>query len=395
MSTNDSMRIEVMARVAAGMLSLKQAAQLLGLSYRHAKRLSQRYQRGGSAGLAHGHTGHRSNRAKPDEVRELALAFVRERGVDTFGPALAASELASETGLIVSHETLRRWMLEAGLWTGSRTRQPVRAFATSAHFGELVIARGQVCSWPEERRVVNWIVELVDDATGTIVMRVTREPVWALAGALRTWVERYGIPRALQVDWNQIGLRQVPAGPWLSRTSWVAQFGRMCAALALPVAQLRTAGQPAMGLDAQWRQLVSEFRARGIRDDKAANAYLDTEHVPEHNRRFARADVDDDRHRPHQGSVDLDAIFRLEEERPISDDWIVQYRGRVYQVDRESRFAPARDKVLVREWSDRRLEIHYRGRAVKWKLLPYKTNQRGHFYRAKSGTFLTSDDARS
>jgi len=393
MSTNDPMRVEVMARVAAGMLSLKQAAQLLGLSYRHAKRLSQRYQRDGSAGLAHGHTGHRSNRAKPDAERELALAFVRERGLDAFGPALAASELASQTGLIVSHETLRRWMLDAGLWTGSRTRQPVRTPA-SAHFGELVIARGQVCSWPEERRVVNWIVELVDDATGTIVMRVTREAVWALAGALRIWVERYGVPRALQVDWNYIELRQVPAGPLLSRTSWVSQFGRMCAALALPIAPLKAPNEPAGGLDAQWRQLAIEFRARGIRDDKAANAYLDAEHVPVHNRRFGRADVEDC-HRRHPASVDLDTIFRLEEERPISDDWIVQYRGRAYQVDRESRFAPVRDRVLVREWYDRRLEIHYRGRAVKWTVLPYKTNQRGHFYRAKSGTLLTSDDARS
>jgi hypothetical protein len=242
--------------------------------------------------------------------------------------------------------------------------------------------------------VVNWIVELVDDATGIIVMRVTREAVWALAGALRIWVERYGIPLALQVDWHHIELRQAPAGPWLSRTSWATQFARMCAALALPVAQLKGATEPAAGLDAQWRQLAIEFRARGIRDDKAANAYLDAEYVPDYNRRCARTDVED-RHRPHLNSVDLDTIFRLEEERPISDDWIVQYRGRVYQVERESRFAPARDRVLVREWPDRRLEIHYRGRAVKWKALPYKTNQRGHFYRAKSGTFLTSDDARS
>ena len=392
MSTNEPMRVEIMARVAAGMLTLKQAAQLLGLSYRHAKRLSQRYQRDGSAGLAHGHIGHRSNRAKPDEVREHALAFVRERGVDVFGPALAASELASETGLIVSHETLRRWMLEAGLWTGSRGRQPVQTTATSAHFGDLVTARGQICSWPEERRVVNWIVELKDDATGTIVMRVMREPIWALAGALRVWVQRYGIPRAMQVDAAQIGLRQVPAGPWLSRTSWVTQFGRMCATLKLPLVPVRAVSGPETGLDTRWRQLASEFRARGIRDDNAANAYLDDEYVPEHNLRFARVAAED-RHRPHAKSVDLDTIFRLEEERPISDDWTVQYRGRLYQLHRESRFAPARDRVLVREWPHRRLEIHYRGRSLEWKLVPYGANQKGHFYRAKTGTFLTSDDA--
>jgi hypothetical protein len=60
----------------------------------------------------------------------------------------------------------------------------------------------------------------------------------------------------------------------------------------------------------------------------------------------------------------------VEEERPLADDWTVFYRGRLYEVPRESRYAPARDRALVREWPDRRLEILYRGRAVKWRLLP-------------------------
>jgi transposase len=395
MSTNDSIRAEVMARVAAGALTLKQAAQLLGVSYRHAKRLSQRYQRDGSAGLEHGHTGHRSNRAKPDEIRELALAFVRQRCVDGLGPTHAASELANETGLIVSQETLRRWMLEAGLWNGSRTRHSVRTLEKRTRFGELVVARGRICSWPEERRVVNWIVELVDEATGTVALRVTREAVWALAGALRSWVERYGIPRALQIDWSQVGLRQVPTAPRLTGTSSVSQFGRMCAALELTVVAVRAPEESAAALDEHWRQLTSQFRDRGIRDDKAANAYLDGEYVPEYNRRFGCPVDGEDCHRPPATGVDLEAIFRLEEERPINDDWTVQYRGRLYQVHPESRYAPAGNKVLVREWPNRRLEICYRGRAVKWEPVPAGRNERGHFYRVKTGTFLTSDDARS
>ena len=102
---------------------------------------------------------------------------------DGFGPTLAAERLETESGLRVSQETLRRWMVEAGLWDGLRKRTQHQARPErSAHAGELVILRGDICCWPGERRAVNWIMELVDDATGTIALRVNRELIWALAG---------------------------------------------------------------------------------------------------------------------------------------------------------------------------------------------------------------------
>src|SRR5262245_16196572 len=188
MNASESKRAEILGRVAAGMLTLKQAALLLGLSYRHARRLSQRYKRDGSAGLVHGHTGQRSNRAKPAEVREQALEFIRQRVDEGVSPTLAAALLVGEGRLGVSLETLRRWMLEAGL-SGARRRRPESA--QCAHFGEIVKVSGRVCAWPEERRVVNWIVQLVDEATETTALRVTREPIWAVAGSLRHWIERH------------------------------------------------------------------------------------------------------------------------------------------------------------------------------------------------------------
>jgi transposase len=364
-------RVEIMDRVASGTLTLKQAAQLLDLSYRQAKRLSQRYQREGSAGLVHGHTGHRSNRAKPVELREQALEFVRRSGVWGFGPTLAAAELASQKGLQVSKETLRRWMLEAGLWSGSRNHEPQPESAPRAHFGELVILRGRICAWPEERRSVNWIMQLIDAATETIALRVTREPIWALAGVLRAWIEQYGIPQALQIDWNRIGIREPPAGTFLAGPSPVAQFRRMCAALNIPIVPTSWSDRKSPPLQAHWERLVDDFSVRAIRNDRDANAYLEGEYVPDHNRLFARPpEASADFHRSIPVGCALNDVFRSEEERPIGHDWIVQYRGRLYQVERESRYAPARDKVIVFEWPGRRLEIHYRGRPIKWQQLP-------------------------
>ena len=54
MSGKELTRVEVLARVKAGTLSLKSAAVLLQVSYRQAKRLARRYWATGATGLKHG-----------------------------------------------------------------------------------------------------------------------------------------------------------------------------------------------------------------------------------------------------------------------------------------------------------------------------------------------------
>ncbi len=116
--------------MAAGTLSLGSAATLMEVSYRQAKRLYRRYRAEGAKGLTHRNAGRASNRAADPEQRARALALIRQKysgdAARRFGPTLAAEHLASEDGLTVDHETLRRWMLAAGLWSRARKRSPHR-----------------------------------------------------------------------------------------------------------------------------------------------------------------------------------------------------------------------------------------------------------------------------
>jgi transposase len=93
----------------------------MDVSYRQAKRLYRRYRDQGAAGLKHRSAGHRSNRGTTARIRERVLKLVRDKysgDVDErFGPTLAAEHLAAEDGITVDHETLRRWLLAAGLWS--------------------------------------------------------------------------------------------------------------------------------------------------------------------------------------------------------------------------------------------------------------------------------------
>ena len=156
MSAKELRRGEVLRRVQRGELRLSEAAELLELSYRQARRLKKRYSAGGAKALMHGNVGRVSNRAKPAEFRKQVLQLVRENYSggphERLGPTLAVEHLAQDHGVAVDPETLRRWMLAAGLWSRRRKRQPHRSRRQrKAHFGELIQVDGSHHGWLEGR----------------------------------------------------------------------------------------------------------------------------------------------------------------------------------------------------------------------------------------------------
>jgi len=196
MSRRELGRVEVLARVRSGQLRLVDAAVLLRLSYRQGKRLWKRYREEGPAGLKHRSAGRRSHRAYAEQFRRQVLGLVRDKYggpvEERFGPTLAAEPLASEGGLKLDAETLRRWMLEEGLWSREgRRRRHRRRRERKEPFGEMVQMDGSFHAWLEERGAEGCLMDLVDDATHTTLARLGQEEtIWAAAGALRAWIER-------------------------------------------------------------------------------------------------------------------------------------------------------------------------------------------------------------
>jgi transposase len=380
MSRRELGRVEILARVKSGELRLVDAAVLLRLSYRQTKRLWKRYGEEGAAGLKHRSAGRRSNRAYPEKYRSKVLGRVREKygGAvgERFGPTLAAEHLAAEDGLAVDAETLRRWMLGEGLWSRARRRRRHRRRRErKEHFGEMVQMDGSFHPWLEERGPEGCLMDLVDDATNTTLARLGKEEtIWAAAGALRAWIERYGVPQALYVDWKNLYKRCATAQERLRGEEPITQFGRMCAQLGI---ELIAASSPqAKGRverihGTHQDRLVKKLRRKNLATHAQANAYLQGEYLPEHNRRFARpAARGEDYHRRTPCAAELDRIFRLESERVISDDWVVRYDNRFFQLEPQSRhYAPARGKVVVGEGPEGHVGIEYRGHAVPWREL--------------------------
>ncbi len=198
MSSEELRRVEILARVKSRQLKLRDAAALLEVSYRQAKRLWKRYRKQGAAGLKHGSVGRRSSRAKPEKWRRKVLRLVRQKYAgeegQRFGPTLAAEHLESEDGVQIDAETLRRWMLAEGLWSRVRKRRPHRSRRERKwHFGELVQLDGSFHDWLEERGPGGCLMNMVDDATGITLSRLGEQVdprVWGAAGVIYGLEER-------------------------------------------------------------------------------------------------------------------------------------------------------------------------------------------------------------
>ncbi|MGH0230654.1 helix-turn-helix domain-containing protein, partial [Sinorhizobium meliloti] len=169
MSERDLQRIEVLSKVIDGRMTLVTAAHVLGLSTRQVRRLLERMRTDGAASIRHKAIGRPSNNRISDGVRDYAVTLVRERYAD-FGPTLAAEKLAERDGLRVSRETLRKWMLEAGLWLSRKQRRTFHQPRLRREaYGELVQIDGSEHRWFEDRGDPCSLLVFIDDANGAPV----------------------------------------------------------------------------------------------------------------------------------------------------------------------------------------------------------------------------------
>ena len=297
MSARELTRVEVLGRVKGERLPLVDAATLLGVSYRQAKRLWRSFKRGGAPALRHRQVGRVSNRGTSAKTRRRVLSLIQEKysgDVATrFGPTLVAEHLASEDGLTIDHETLRRWMLVAGLWSRQRKRSPYRQRRErKAHFGELVQLDGSFHRWYETRGDQRCLITMVDDATSRSDGRFSaEETIWAVAAVLRGWIEQHGVPLALYTDWKNVYVRAATAAEQAAGEVPLTQFGRMCAVLQIqiiPASSPQAKGRVERNHGTHQDRLVKKLRRLAIAADGPANAFLETTYWPQHNARFAQ-----------------------------------------------------------------------------------------------------------
>jgi len=339
MSQKERRRLTVLSQVKEGRLSLKAAAELLDLSERQAWRVWARYRRKGDAGLVHGLRGRPSNRRCEVSLRKRALALYGKHYSD-FRPKLASEYLLEQHGLAVERRTLRRWLVEEGLWQGRPARGPRRKRRERrACLGELVQIDASEHDWFEGRGSRCVLMVMIDDATGLTLARFYEaETTRAAMGVVQAWAQKQGLPLALYSDRHSIyRVNTQSADEEQDRTGKRprTQMGRAMAELGV---NLIWAGSPqAKGRVERAHgtlqdRLVKALRVKGIGSIEAANGFLDGGFLADHNRRFGvEAREAADLHRP-VDLASLDAALCVRDARAVGSDQCVSWEGRALQL---------------------------------------------------------------
>ena len=372
MSEGELTRLEIVRDLDLGRLKAGAAADLLGLQPRQVFRLLKAFRADGIDGLISRQRGRPSNRKTPDDVRTTAMAIIKER-YDDFGPTLAAEKLRELHQIDLGRETVRKWMMEDGLWL-DRRRRLKRAYQPRYRrdcVGELIQVDGCEHWWFEDRGPQCTLLVFVDDATSRLMqlLLVRTESTFAYFDSLRRYLEAHGKPVAFYTDKHsvfRVNKADAAGGNGLT------QFGRALHQLNIELICANSSqakGRVERAHKTLQDRLVKEFRLAKINDVAAANAFLPT-FLADYNARFAKAPADSrDLHRPLSRRDDLTEAFTWREQRRVTQALTVHYDRYAYILQQSPTALEAAGKMIeVIEYPSGEIVLRHNGADLPYRL---------------------------
>lgn len=368
-------RLQVMNLVMEGQMGVAEAANILGLSERHAWRILTRYRKEGAAALAHGNRGHRPLNSTSEEIRERIIMLARTHYTGVNHTHL--TELLEERdGIALARSTIRKILINAGMASPRHRRPPIHRCRRERmpREGVLVQIDGSYHSWLENRGPWLTLLLAVDDATGTIPYALFREHEDAQGYFRLLWgiCQSRGIPLAIYTDRHSVF--QPPRRSYetleesLAKERGRTQVGR--ALRELGVCQVFARSPEAKGRVERMAgtfqdRLVSELRMAGASTMAEANNVL-WQFLPGFNVRFGVPPAQmGSAYRLINPDMDLAGVLCFKHECKVARDNTIKYHLRTLQLlpgqDHRS-YAGARAEIQVR--LDGNIVVYHDGQAI-------------------------------
>jgi transposase len=379
MSAKELNRLEVMQRLSEKRMSQKEAGAILHLSTRQIKRLLKAYCRKGAAGLVSKPRGRRSNNRLSEEVKKKTLNLLKTR-YKGFGPTLAHEKLVEREKLKLSDESVRKLMIEEGLWKPRKAKKVVihQLRERRACFGELIQIDGSPHDWFEGRAPACVLLVFIDDATGQLVQLrfVEQESFFSYCQAAEGYFRQSGKPVAFYSD--KLGVFRVNL-PSRGAGEALTQFGRAMQELDIQIIcanSPQAKGRVERVIQTLQDRLPKELRLRGVSTMADGNAYLPA-FIADFNPRFAvepRSSVN--AHRPLTAKEDLARILTWQETRTLSKNLTLQFEKVVYQIQTERPAYALRNAQVTVCVNDREeITIVYHGKALPYSIYKQQAKQ--------------------
>jgi len=372
MTVREQRRAQILTRVLEGTITLKEAALVMDLSLRQARRLKSQLRRDGPGGLVHGSRGQPSPRRIEPGTRARVVALYRGRytgaNVQHFCELLAERE-----SIVLSVATVRRTLKAAGVKTPSTRRAPKHRSRRERMPAEGMLLQidASPFRWLGPTGPKWSLVGAIDDATGDPVAAVFREQEDA-AGymeLLRQVVRTRGIPEAVYRDRHLIfevtkRLRTTIEEDFAG-AAFPTQVGRLLAELgveSIPAYSPQAKGRVERSWRTQQDRLVTELRLAEVRTLAEANAFLPG-YLERYRARFAvPARSPESAYAPMDPETDLNRLFCFKYQRAVANDHTIRFAGRVLELPRTAeRVSYARARVEVHEHLDGSLAVWHGG----------------------------------
>jgi hypothetical protein len=360
---------EVMLKAIEGRITWIQAADILGISPRHMRRIKTRYEHSGFDALRDGRSGKPRRKRIPLATVEKLLSLRRGKYAD-FSVRHFWEHATERHGLKLSYTWTLLTLQAAGLaekapargkYRRRRERRPMR--------GMLLHLDASTHAWLGRNREHADLVVMLDDADGRILFArfFPQEGTASTLAALDHVLRRHGRFTELYTDRGSHFCRTGSA----SQGPDEIQLGQVSRALrTLGIRQILARSPQARGRSERafgtlQGRLPQELAFAGITDYEQANRYLEQTFVADFNRRFTVKPAQAESAFVPLAGIDLRLLLSSQHERVVSNDNTVSFNRLVLQLpSSRNRVHYVRCPVLIHEFPDRTLGVSYQARLL-------------------------------
>lgn len=389
-------RARVLEQVAQHALSLKEAAVIMGVSYRQAKRIQARWCSEGLAGLSHRNRGRAVNHALNPDLATRILALHEEK-YKNFNDSHFVEMLKENEGIGISREKVRQLLRAAG-------RKPKRKRRNKKHHarrprkdkaGIMMQWDGSPHRWFGPKSHPCCLMSAIDDATSKLLGAIF-VPVESSASYLRLLdmvVRRHGVPLSVYQDRHRALVRaddHWSVEEQLLGKQYPTHVGRVLEDLgirAISAHSPQAKGRVERGFGVMQDRLIAELELHGITDMDQANQWLEEYYIPRHNKRFGKKAAEPGKAFNKIIKRDRYDKIAFAYEAVVSNDNCVRLGGLLIDVPPGgNRQGFAKAKVLVKQHLDGCWTVLRKGEVIaKYPATPFNEPVRSWKKREKHG----------
>lgn len=361
-------RKEIILKAINKQISWIQAADILGITARHVRRLKMRYESHGYGGLRDYRSGTPRRKRIPVKTIE-ELCRLKKEVYSDFSTRHFYEYAVEKHKLKISYNWARIVLEEAGIVEkaparGKHRRQRERRPMT----GMLLHLDGSTHTWisgiPQRDLIV-----LLDDADGKILYAdfVPQEGTLSTLMALEHVLVRHGRFCELYHDCGSHFGRtsQAGQGPDDEQNGQVSRILKTLGIRQIFARSPQARGRSERAFGTIQGRLPQELRLAGIKDYERANAYLKKVFVPKFNRLFTVEPAQSETSFVPLVGIDLKLLLSVQEERIVRNDNTVTYKNIVLQIQETSqRIHYVRCPVTVHEFPTGNLGVSYQGKLL-------------------------------